>query len=373
MSVRKYEVAVIGGGLVGAAIAFGLRDLGPRLALVDEGDVAHRAARGNFGLVWVQGKGFGMPPYGAWTQRSAREWPRLAAQLRETTGLDVAFRQPGGLHVCLSAKELDARARRMSELVAQAGFPDYPVEVLDRAGVIDRIGSVGPEVAGGTWSALDGDCNPLRLLRALHAAVATSGGARLVDHGVDRIEPASGGFVLHTARGTLECERVVLAAGLGNARLAPMVGMSAPVTPNKGQIIALERIRPFLSAPLETIRQTDEGTVLIGDAQQDLGFDESLDSGVLAAMAQRAVHVFPFLRDARVTRAWAALRVMSPDGFPVYAHSPSCPGGWLVTCHSGVTLAAVHAGVLAAALRAGSLPAECRAFAPDRFDVRAAA
>ena len=63
MSARDaFDVAVIGGGLVGAAIAFGLRSLGARLAVVDEGDVAHRAARGNFGLIWVQGKG--MSPKG---------------------------------------------------------------------------------------------------------------------------------------------------------------------------------------------------------------------------------------------------------------------------------------------------------------------
>ena len=79
---ESFEVAVVGGGLVGAAIAFGLRSLGPKLAVLDEGDVALRAARGNFGLIWVQGKGMGLAPYGAWTQRSAREWPRLAGDLR---------------------------------------------------------------------------------------------------------------------------------------------------------------------------------------------------------------------------------------------------------------------------------------------------
>jgi len=86
MTVRAFDVAIIGGGLVGAAIAFGLGDLGARLVVVDEGDVAHRAARGNFGLVWVQGKGAGMPAYGAWTQQSAREWPRLAAAVKGNPG-----------------------------------------------------------------------------------------------------------------------------------------------------------------------------------------------------------------------------------------------------------------------------------------------
>lgn len=369
----KYEIAVVGGGLVGAAIAFGLRDLGPRIALFDEGDVAHRAARGNFGLVWVQGKGLGMPPYGAWTQRSAREWPRLASQLLHATGIDVALRQGGGIHVCLSPAELDARERRMKALAAQPGFPACAVDVLDRAGIAAKLGRVGPEVAGGTFCGLDGDCNPLKLLRALHAGFAVAGGVARFDHAVMRVEPAAQGFVVHTAGGYFACDRVVLAAGLGNARLAPMLGLGVPVVPNKGQVIVLERVRPFLAMPLDTLRQTDEGTVLIGDAQQDLGFDETLDTGVLAAMAQRASRVFPFLREARVVRAWAALRVMSPDGFPIYAQSPAHPGAWVATCHSGVTLAAVHATALAQAIREGALPAECSAFGSERFDVRAAA
>ena len=106
----SFEVAVIGGGLVGAAVAFGLRSLGPKLALLDEGDVAFRAARGNFGLIWVQGKGMGLAPYGTWTQRSAREWPRLAAELLREAGIDVALAQPGGIHVCLTPDELAQRA-----------------------------------------------------------------------------------------------------------------------------------------------------------------------------------------------------------------------------------------------------------------------
>jgi glycine/D-amino acid oxidase-like deaminating enzyme len=360
------EVAIVGGGLVGAALGYGMRALGKRLAIFDEGDVAHRAARGNFGLVWVQGKGWGMPDYGAWTQRSARAWPALAADLAQSSGIDVALRQAGGVHVCLTRDELDMRAARL------ATAPPCGIEVLDRAGVAARVGAVG-DIAGGTWSAQDGQCNPLRLLRALRVGVAAAGGALLPDRAVTRIEPGSRGFLLYTARGTLACERVVLAAGLGNARLAPMVGLSAPVTPNKGHVLVLERLPRFLDVPCETVRQTDDGTVLLGDAQQDAGFETALDPGVMSAIAARAARVFPALRDARVVRAWAALRVMSPDGFPIYQESGVHPGAFVFTCHSGVTLAAVHATALAGAILHGALPAECAAFTAERFPVRAAA
>ena len=90
-------------------------------------------------------------------------------------------------------------------------------------------------------------------------------------------------------------------------------------------------------------------------------------------MAARAVRAFPALKSAHVNRAWAALRVMSPDGFPIYEQSPTHPGAFVANCHSGVTLAAVHAQVLAPAIAAGSLPPSLTPFSSRRFDVPQAA
>lgn len=370
---ERFDFAIVGGGLVGASLAFGLRALGPRLTIVDAQPPAGTASHGNFGLIWVQGKGAGMAPYARWTQGSARAWPRLAAQLFEMTGLDVALRQSGGLHVCLSAQELDARAQHFETLFAQPGFERYEVEMLDRSALARRLPGVGHEVVGGSFCALDGHCNPLRLLRALHAALAHSGVARRTGCRVDSVEPVAGGFRLRTGAAAIETEQVVLAAGLDNARLAPMVGVTAPVKANQGQVIVLERMQAFLPFALETIRQTDEGTVLIGDSQQDRD-DTSLDLPVLGAMARRAVQVFPALAGVRAIRAWAALRVMSPDGFPVYAHSTAHPGAFVVGCHSGVTLAAAHAYELAPAILDTAWPDALAPFSPERFaDVHAAA
>jgi glycine/D-amino acid oxidase-like deaminating enzyme len=370
MTGDVFDIAIVGGGLVGSAIAFGLRDMGPRVALLDEGDVALRASRGNFGLIWVQGKGTGLSAYGNWTQHSAREWPRLAAEIAQASGIDVALRQPGGLHVCLTPHELDARVARLDATLAQPGFERYAIEVLDRAGVASRLPGCGPGVVGGTWSSLDGDCNPLRLLRGLHGACSAAGVRHMPAHAVQRIGYHDARFDLVTEHGSVAAKRIVLAAGLANARLAPMVGLTAPVKPNKGQIVVLERTQAFLPFPLETIRQTDEGTIMLGDSQEDAGFDESLEPGVLGTIAQRALDVLPALRDVRVNRCWAALRVVTPDGFPIYAQSMAHPGAFVATCHSGVTLAAAHAYSLAPAIRAEALPSSFAPFSATRFDAR---
>jgi hydrogen cyanide synthase HcnC len=373
LRAAAYETAVIGGGLVGAAVAWGLARLGERVALLDEGDCAHRAARGNFGLVWVQGKGLGMPPYAAWTVASARDWPTLAVALRDATGLDVALDQPGGFHLALSDAELATRMARLDRLHDQPGMPSYPVERCDRAALVRHLPGLGPEVAGGSYCPLDGHCNSLRLFRALHAALAAEGARYLPDHLATRIDDRAGEFIITTRHGPVAAGKVVLAAGLGNARLAPMVGLAAPVRPQRGQIVVTERVPRFLAYPVSTLRQTDEGSVLVGDSAEEAGVDDRVGLGITATEAARAVRMFPHLTTARVVRCWAALRVMSPDGFPIYDASTAYPGAFLVTCHSGVTLAARHVFTLAPMLHAGRLAPDLAPFSARRFDVPATA
>jgi hydrogen cyanide synthase HcnC len=369
----EFEFAVIGGGLVGTAIAYGLARSGKNVAVFDEGDVAFRAARGNFGLVWVQGKGNGVPAYSNWTQRSARRWPEFAALLREDAGVDVALSQPGGFQLCLSDQELELRTRRLAQLVAQPGIEPYEFETLGRDELAGRLPDVGPDVVGATYTRLDGHVNALRLLRALHLALRRHRGAYLPESKVERITRHPDGFAIDTGNRAFVCANVVLAAGLGNAQLAPQVGLRAPVRPQRGQIIVLERVKPFLHAPLATLRQTDEGSVLVGDSQEEAGFDDTVGLPVLATMAERAVRMFPALAEARVVRTWAALRVMSPDGYPVYEQSADSPGAWIATCHSGVTLAAAHALELAPQIAGGALDLQLEPFASNRFDVQKAA
>jgi glycine/D-amino acid oxidase-like deaminating enzyme len=370
---ESFDAIVVGGGLVGAAIAWGLVGQGLRTVLLDEGDVAYRASRGNFGLVWVQSKGLGMPEYAAWTKRSAEGWPRLAAELREATAIDVSHHQPGGFMLCLDEAEMQARIDAMKRLHNQPDMVKYPYEVLDHAETKRRLPAIGGDVVGSIYCPLDGHVNSLRLFRALHVGMSAAGVDYRPNRPVDAVTAEGGGFRIRGAWGELRAGKVVLAAGLGNARLAPMVGLEAPVKPSKGQIIVTEKVAPFLHHPIVTVRQTDEGGVMIGDSQEDLGFDTVVRSPVISLMAERAIRMFPLLGKLNVVRTWSALRVMSPDGFPVYDQSRSCPGAFVATCHSGVTLAANHVLSLAPAILRGALPAELDPFSARRLHVPSAA
>ena len=363
------DIAVIGGGLVGAAIAYGLAREGRAVRVLDEGDVALRASRANFALVWVQSKGLGMPEYAAWTRASAAAWPALAAALREDTGIDVGLSQPGGFTLALSEEEMQRRMHMTRRLHNQPDMVKYDYEILDHAQTSKRLPAIGRDVVGSIYCPLDGHVNSLRLFRCLHQAMKRHGVGYHPNCRVATITPIPQGFALEGSFGELRAGKLVLAAGLDNARLAPMVDLEAPVVPSKGQIIVTEKVAPFLTYPMHTLRQTDEGGVMIGDSQEDHGFDTAVTTAVISVMAQRAVRMFPLLAKLNVVRTWSALRVMSPDGFPIYAQSRIRPGAFLATCHSGVTLAANHALTLAPAIARGGLPRGISSFTSERFHV----
>ncbi|MFK8328478.1 NAD(P)/FAD-dependent oxidoreductase [Pseudomonas sp. BJa5] len=364
--MQKTDYTVIGGGLVGMASAYGLALLGHKVAVVDEGDTAFRAARGNFGLLWVQGKGHGMGAYAQWTQAAVGLWPRLAALLLADTGIDVQLRQPGGFQLCLSEAELADEARVLQAIQA-AQDADYPFQVLDNRELRKRLPGIGPQVVGACYSPLDGHVNPLKLLHALHAACKQRNVTLLNGARVDDIRQGAGGFEIRAGSLRVSSERLVLAAGLGNRALGAMLGHEVPLQPSRGQILVTERIKPFLHYPTTYVRQTDEGTVQLGDSAERVGFDDRTSVAVMSQIAARAVACFPQLAQVRLVRAWGSLRVLSPDGAPIYEELASAPGCFVVSCHSGVTLAAAHALSLAPWIAGTKALPEVSSFSLQRF------
>jgi hydrogen cyanide synthase HcnC len=371
--MKTFDAIVIGGGLVGSAIAYGLAREGLATALIDEGDVAFRASRGNFGLVWVQSKGLGAPYYQRWTRLSSEEWPKLAAELKTRTGIDVGHERPGGVHLCLSDAEFEERRARMEQMRVEAGNFGFEYKMLGPDELKDMLPGIGPAVVGASWTRYDGHANSLFLLHALHKGFVERGGAYIPNRTIDYAAAQPHDFRLGSGADEIAAPKIVLAAGLGNAALAPLFGLSAPVRPQRGQILVTERSARVFEMPTTTVRQTIEGGIMIGDSMEDVGFDTSQRPDVMAMMAERAVKSFPWLAELQVVRAWAALRVMPPDGVPIYDESEKFSGAFTANCHSGVTLAGAHANAFAPMVAAGALTPEMLPFSAKRFDVPAAA
>jgi len=128
-----------------------------------------------------------------------------------------------------------------------------------------------------------------------------------------------------------------------------------------------EKLPKLINRPSLIARQTDEGGVQIGATNEEVGLDNGVTQKGLSGLATEAVAAFPALAKAQLVRSWGALRILSPDGLPIYQESPDIPGAYLVTCHSGITLAAAHARFLPDWLEGADGAPNLEIFSEDRF------
>lgn len=360
------DYVIIGGGVVGLSTAWGLLRRGLRVTVLDGDDGSFRASRGNFGLVWVQSKGMNQPRYAQWSQTSAAAWGDFAAELGAATGLDLGLEQKGGYDFHFSEESLQATVEKYEALKEKLGG-DYPFEVLGHNALRKEEPHIGPKVVGAILHHQDGQANPLRLLRALAADVRRMGGRVLTGKTVTEVAKPDG-FRVTCADGTsVEAAKLVLSAGLGAAQLGPKLGFKAPVRPQRGQVLITEKLPKLINRPSLIARQVDEGGVQIGATNEEVGLDDSVTQAGISGLAAEAIAAYPVLGRAQLVRSWGALRVLSPDGLPIYQESAEMPGAYLVTCHSGITLAAAHARLLPDWLEGTKAAPDLEVFGEARF------
>lgn len=368
----RAETIVVGGGMVGAAIAWGLSRIGMRVLVLDGADEAERAARANFGLVWGQSKGDGLPDYARWTRESIALWPEFQDELLNETGVSCGFSGKGGLHLCMSEAELRDRRALFDRMARIEGNYRLDLRMLDHAEVADLVPGIGPDVLGAGFCGQDGHASPHGLLHALHRAICGRGGKILSDQTVSSMERDRGNWRIFCGDRTFESANIVLAAGTANKALGAQLGVDIPVFGLKGQILVTERVKPRLSIPTHKIRQTEAGTLLLGDSKEpEAGHDDRATSGMINGIAQRCIRMFPWLKEVNLVRAWGGIRTMTEDGFPIYDSFPEYPGLFSANCHSGVTLAPVHALRLAPMIAEASFNSQVAALSARRLNVQA--
>lgn len=367
-----FDCVVIGGGVVGSAIAYGLALHLDSVLMIDGKDSDPRAAQANFGLVWYQSKGVGMPAYQRLSRLAVEEWRSFSKEIEETSGIPIEFAGQGGLTFCLGDQELEARQTILSRLAGQMERAE--IGMLSRR-ELERLYPgirLGKDVTGGAFSALDGHVNPLRLLMALQQGFVKAGGTVQRGRRVDGIEVCGEQFRLHLKTGVVHAARVVIAAGEASRVLAEPLGMTLPFTLQRGQILVTERVGPVLPYPSDRIRQTAEGTIMIGGTKENVGRDTGTTANAAASLAARAIRVFPDLARVSAVRQWSGRRVITPDIAPIYERSSRFPGAYACICHSGVTLAAYHARGLAKRIAGYGSWDDVQQFSARRFNVQAA-
>jgi len=358
---------------MGAAVALGLVQEGAKVLMVDKVSKIHKASRGNFGLVWSQSKGSRNRNYARFSEEAVRQFTRFAEKIEAESGVDMELRLGAGLILSLGEGEFDARKTTIEEMHREAEVhgEKHPSRLLNRDQVQKLVGEtlLGDQVSGGSFSTIDGDVNPLLLLKGMRKAFIEKNGLFVQGCTVNQLTKQGDSYLLDTSSGKIKTSKIVMAAGLGNISLFSSLGKRLPLIPQKGQLLVTERVKPFLPLPFSGIRQTGCGSVMMGYTQENTGFETSTTVSAAVQLARRAVRIFPNLQYARVVRSWASLRILTEDGLPIYDEVEGYPGCYILATHSCVTLASLHSSLLPPWILGAKKPAQIEGFNLERFNV----
>jgi len=367
------DVIVVGGGVIGTAIAWRAAAAGLDVTLIDpqRDDGASLVAAGM--LAPVSESIFGEEALLRLNLLAVRRFPTFAAELEERTGQHIGLRQEGTLAVAYDPGD-HAALLRLTEFRRSVGLD---AAELDSRAVRKLEPFLTPEVRGGALFAGDWSVDNRRYLAALRQA-ARGAGVRTMPGRVSRITGEPAGAELADGN-AISCGTVVVAAGWGSAGLAGLPGRLAEVVrPVKGQLLRLRlpaAMPPVLSHTVRaTVRGTDvylvpraDGELVVGATQEERGPDQTVTAGAVHDLLRDALSVLPVLSELVLAETCAGLRPGTLDNGPLAG--PAGGGLLLATGHyrNGILLSAVTADATVAWLTGQPPAPEWAPFAPGRF------
>ncbi len=329
------DVVIIGGGVMGCALAYNLAKEGLKPVVIEKSDIGGEASGSNGGGVRQSARNLKEMPL-------AMESIRLFGHLHEELEMDVEYVRGGNLRLCTSEEDLVAM-RKSVENQKTAGLE---LEMLDRQQVLDLNPFVGEKVLGATYCPTDGHANPFLVTYGFFLK-AKRLGARFFtqEKAVDIKLKKNKVTRVITDKQTFDTDLVVNAAGIGGRKIANLVGLDYPMKPVFSEALITEPYPPLFkemfghARGLFYGRQTLHGSFFWGGFVGTENFiyreGKPLFNFIGPAISRMVLEYFPVLRNLQVIRMWSGLIDQMSDGIPILGMTSEVPGFVFCTGFSG--------------------------------------
>ena len=374
--MNTFDVAIVGGGLIGVSIAFELAAENLRVVVLDRrqpGQEASWAAAGMLSPAPDSPRDIPLAPLG---RESLRLYPQFVAAVEEESGKSASYARDGAIEILLAPHgEIDRNQK-----VVEYRLLDLSAEEISLSAAREREKSFTPDARAALWLPEEATVEPRLLVNALLAAAQNRGVVIRADSPVASLICERNRCLGVVAGGErIEAAHVVIAAGCFSGDIADGAGHLArllPTRPVRGQMLALQHDGFRLSRVLRSERgylvPRRDGRIVAGSTKEEAGFEKRVTAAGIRKVLDAAIELCPALAAAEIVETWSGLRPGTPDDLPILGPT-DIEGLLIATGHyrNGILLTPITAKLISDWIIRGDAGFEefdAATFSPLRFN-----
>ena len=373
-SSNKADIIIVGGGIIGSAIALRLSRTGANVIVIDRGQPCSEASGAAAGMIAPQGEVIEPEGFSNLCMASRDLYPELVEEVEGLTQETVNYRREGTLLVAINEKECE-ELEHIYHTQTSAGLP---LERLSNDRILKRISGLSPRIELALFVLGDHWVDNERLTRGLIKAGERCGvafhwncavtGFNLRGDQIESLRALPGGA---TCESTFSAERFILAAGCWSGQIAATFGVSLPMVPCHGEIIEFETpedLPHVVRAGINYVVPRAPRIAVAGTTATWGNYEKAVTAGGLHSIIQGVTRILPIAKDFRFRRAWAGLRPDTKDHLPILGFG-SLRNLVFATGHfrNGILLAPITAKVISELVLTGTPSHPLDLYSPGRF------
>ncbi len=365
------DVAIVGGGVIGCAIAYYLSKSGIDIALFDQGEIGDEASSAATGLLAPLGPLSGPGPFADLLLCSFALFSTLVPELEEASSLHLEYEHTGALRIVRNPK-LIPRLRKRMHTWQPLGLEMYWL-TGDVARQLEPL--LSPDVCAAIYAPEESQINASHVVKAFSLA-ASNRGANFYRHntitGIERHDTKVTG--IYTSLGQrIACNHLVIANGAWAAGCSEWLHLTIPIIPQRGQALILSQpAKPLchiIFGEAAYLTPKRKHMIMVGATKEEVGFNKNISLSGLSWLLNTATRLSPELESSTLGHMWAGLRPRTPDNQPILGPVPDWENVTLAVGHgsTGIMLSPITGQTIAELILTGQTPQILQPFSFARF------
>ncbi|OAB47049.1 glycine oxidase ThiO [Paenibacillus antarcticus] len=348
--MKPIDAVIVGGGVIGSAIAYYMSARGIKVVLLDRDRVGSQASNAAAGMLAAQAEITEAGPMFDLALASRTLFPQLSTDLKELTGIDIGLKRRGLLRVAMS--DVDVTDIQCTlDFQKKAG---EQAEWLSMEQVRHKEPSISSEIRGAMLIEEDSQVDAPELCSAFAQAAAVLGAQIKEFTEVKSLLLAEGRVTgVITSEGTIRADQVIIASGTWSGSLLTQAGLTCPIYPVKGECFSVLSHAPLVQSTIFShgcyLVPKKGGRLVVGATTTSHSYDRKVTLGGIGNLLDASKQLLPCIVDAEWERAWSGLRPQTLDGLPYLGEHPYWKGLYVAAGHyrNGILLSPMTGKIVA--------------------------